>query len=92
MEQRVELTRTEQNLMLLSAETQLGLEMTCMIFRSFCRNCLSLWFNYFTGMSFLKLVPYLFIMLDVESFLSQGLCQDPLERFLVYKGREGVKP
>ena len=35
MEQRVELTRTEQNLMLLSAETQLGLEMTCMIFRSF---------------------------------------------------------
>eukprot|EP00731_Ephydatia_muelleri_P018397 Em0011g437a len=34
-----------------------------------------------TGMSFLELVPYLFSLPDVQSFLSQRLCQDPLECF-----------
>ncbi|KAL5471612.1 hypothetical protein EMCRGX_G029743 [Ephydatia muelleri] len=69
VEQRIELTKTEQNLMLLSAETQLGLEMTCM--------------------SFLELVPYLFSMPDVQSFLSQRLCQDPLERFFGLQRQRG---
>ena len=35
----------------------------------------------FTGMSFVELVRYLFTMEDVRSFLSQRICQDPLERF-----------
>lgn len=69
VEQRVELIRTERNLMLLSAETQLGLEMTCL--------------------SFLELVPYLFSMPDVQCFLSQRLCQDPLERFFGLQRQRG---
>ncbi|KAL5502740.1 hypothetical protein EMCRGX_G009561 [Ephydatia muelleri] len=69
VEQRQELKKTEQNLLLLSCETRLGLEMTCM--------------------SFLELVPYLFSMPDVQSFLSQRLCQDPLERFFGLQRQRG---
>ena len=42
-------------------------------------------------MSFLELVPYLFSMPDVQSFLSQHLCQDPLEHlFGLQRQRGGV--
>ena len=40
-------------------------------------------------MSFLELVPYLFSMPDVQSFLSQRLCQDPLERFFGLQRQRG---
>ena len=33
------------------------------------------------GKSFVELVRYLFTVPDVHSFLSQRICQDPLERF-----------
>ena len=40
-------------------------------------------------MSFLELLPYLFSMPDVQSFLSQRLCQDPLERFFGLQRQRG---
>eukprot|EP00731_Ephydatia_muelleri_P004466 Em0002g642a len=66
---RVGCNKTERNRMLLSAATQLGLQMTCL--------------------SFLDLVPFLFSMPDVNSFLSQRLCQDPLERFFGLQRQRG---
>ncbi|KAL5484343.1 hypothetical protein EMCRGX_G020817 [Ephydatia muelleri] len=41
------------------------------------------------GMSFLELVPYLFSMPDIQSFLCQRLCQDPLERFFGLQRQRG---
>ena len=40
-------------------------------------------------MSFLELVPYLFSLPDVQSFLSQRLCQDPLECFFGLQRQRG---
>ena len=40
-------------------------------------------------MSFLELVPYLFSMPDVQAFLSQRLCQDPLEHFFGLQRQRG---
>ncbi|KAL5502932.1 hypothetical protein EMCRGX_G009790 [Ephydatia muelleri] len=37
----------------------------------------------------LKMMPYLFSMPDVQSFLSQRLCQDPLERFFDLQRQRG---
>jgi hypothetical protein len=45
--------------------------------------------SFFTGMSFLELVLYLYSMPDVQSFLSQRLCQDPLERFFGLQRQRG---
>eukprot|EP00731_Ephydatia_muelleri_P014633 Em0008g353a len=42
-----------------------------------------------TCQSFLDLVPFLFSMPDVEFFLSQRLCQDPLERFFGLQRQRG---
>ena len=35
------------------------------------------------------MMPYLFSMPDVQSFLSQRLCQDPLERFFDLQRQRG---
>eukprot|EP00731_Ephydatia_muelleri_P032133 Em0023g640a len=44
-----------------------------------------------TCMSFVELVRYLFTVPDVQCFLSQRLCQDPLERFFgAQRQRSGV--
>ena len=44
---------------------------------------------FFTGMSFLELVPYLPSMPDIQSFLSQQLCQDPLAHFFGLQRQRG---
>ena len=43
-----------------------------------------------TGLSFLELVPNLLSLLDVKSFLSQRLCQDPLDRFFGLQRQHGI--
>ena len=42
-----------------------------------------------TGKSFLELVRYIFKMPDVKSFLSQRICQDPLENFFGQQRQRG---
>ena len=42
-----------------------------------------------TGKSFVALVRYLFTLPDVKSFLSQRVCQDPLERFFGCQRQRG---
>ena len=73
------LTKTERNSSLLSAETRLGLRMTCELQSSVldCHITLLL----LSGKSFVELVQYVFTIPGVKSFLSQRLCQDPLENF-----------
>ena len=44
----------------------------------------------FTGMSFVELVRHLFTKEDVHSFLSQRICQDPLERFFGCQRQRGA--
>ena len=45
-------------------------------------HCYTLYvFLYYTGKSFVERIRYLFTLPDVKSFLSQRICQDPLERF-----------
>ena len=39
------------------------------------------------GKSFVKLVCFLFTVPNVKSFLSQWICQDPLEHFLASKDK-----
>ena len=41
------------------------------------------------GKSFVELVRYVFTLPDVKSFLSQRICQDPLERFFGCQRQRG---
>ena len=44
---------------------------------------------YGVGHSFVELVPYLFNLPDVKVFLSQRICQDPLECFFGMQRQRG---
>lgn len=47
-------------------------------------------FNYsHAAKSFLELVPYLFSLPGLKSFLSQRICQDPLEKFFGCQRQRG---
>ena len=69
-------SKAEKNRMLLSAETILGLRRTGKTY--------IYWHNNYTK-SFIGLVKYIFSLPEVTgnkmAFLSQNLCQDPLENF-----------
>lgn len=91
-----DLTRTEKNNLLLSSETRLGLKMTCKQLHDFynatCPVCVFLSFHVnfvHTGKSLIDLVRYIFTLKDVKSFLSQRLCQDPLENFFGCQRQRG---
>ena len=43
----------------------------------------------YTGKSFVEMVRYLFSLPDVISFLSQRICQDPLEQFFGCQRQRG---
>ena len=45
--------------------------------------------NYFVGKSFVELVRYLFTIEGVSSFLSQRICQDPIENFFGCQRQRG---
>lgn len=45
---------------------------------------------FFTGKSFVELVRYLFTLNDVKSFLSQRICQDPIEHFFGCQRQRGA--
>ena len=44
---------------------------------------------YNTGKSFVALVKYVFTISDMKSFLSQRICQDPLENFFGRQRQRG---
>ena len=82
------LSKTQRNSRLLSAETRLGLRMTC----EFHLNVYPKLFHQLfpiTGKSFIELVQYVFTIPDVKSFLSQRVCQDPLENFFGCQRQRG---
>ena len=71
-------TKTQRNMMMLSPQTRLGLKVTCKIptlHSAIYQQLIA------TGKSFIQLVKYIFTIDGVKSFLSQRLCQDPLENF-----------
>ena len=74
--------------MLLSAETLYGVKMTCKCY-SWCGKQSLTSPTLFLGKSFIELVRHLFTIPDVECFLSQRLCQDPLERFFGFQRQRG---
>ena len=87
------LTATEQNNMLLSAETRLGLKITCKYCMYTCRlyTCKQWWpFSIHThvGKSFIEVVRYLFTVSGVTSFLSQRICKDFWRIPLAAKGNK----
>ena len=45
--------------------------------------------SFIAGKSFVELVRYVFTLPDVRSFLSQRVCQDPLERFFGCQRQRG---
>ena len=49
----------------------------------------SLFTESYVGRSFVELVQYVFDIPGVDSFLSQRLCQDPLERFFGCQRQRG---
>ena len=84
MQKRRGFNKTEKQRMLLSEETRYGLKMTCEFVFTF-----AYWSYKILGRSFIELVRFLFIIPGVDSFLSQRLCQDPLERFFGCQRQRG---
>ena len=83
--------KSQKNRMLLSAETLLGIRMTSTLLYGACYRdnmCLEST-STLTALSFLEIVPYLFSLPGVKSFLSQRLCQDPLESFFGCQRQRG---
>ena len=81
-------TKEQRNRMLLSTETLLGIRRTgqCLSTHKIVVVGLIMpFFSIFLVKSFIDFIPYIFLLPEVESnnlsFLSQNLCQDPLEGF-----------
>lgn len=76
--------------MILSAETLLGLRITCKITFSCSSSAnVNILFS-ISGKSFVELVKYLFTTIEgVSSFLSQRICQDSLENFFGCQRQRG---
>ena len=73
--------------MLLSQETITGLLMTSHCYHHHSNNVLFVFFT--KAQSFIELVPYLFSLSGVKSFLSQRICQDPLELYFGCQRQRG---
>lgn len=72
------LTPKQRNKMLLSPQTLAGLKFTGTLYTSVS----GFIFLYLSSVhSFIELVQYLFSLEGVNVFLSQRICQDPLEKF-----------
>ena len=91
--------------MLLSSETLLGLRITGAIRKStghlgvvssavfasliFIHYLSTYYLCHYTANSFIDLLEYIFTLPDVKVFLSQRICQDPLETFLGCQQQRG---
>ena len=101
MDDRQDFSSADKKRMLLSAETRLGLRMTGMSLhywylvivhssKSHANNHFVYFF--YSAMSFVGLVRYLFSLPEVKNqlaFLSQHVCQDPLENFFGCQRQRG---
>lgn len=92
-------SRAEKNRMMLSSETLLGLRMTSMSRMHTIDISIIIYSYFFIAKSFIELLQYLFSLPDVKdnhlAFLSNHLCQDPLESFFGQqrqRGRTGDNP
>ena len=82
-------SKVEKKKMLLSPETLLGLRMTGS-YKSILLACYNNYINFLViVLSFTELVPYLFSIDGVKVFLSEHLCQDPLENFFGCQRQRG---
>ena len=76
---RIELTKSDRNRLCLSRETLEGLRMTGKVI-SYTHNIVIV-LTFFIVHSFVELTRYLRDKPGVQYFLSEKLCQDPLESF-----------
>ena len=90
MDQWPGFSKAEKKRMLLSAETLLGIRMTGDNNTAVISVKLYLLMkDFFTVQSFVALVRYLFTLPGVKVFLSECLCQDPLEKFFGCQRQRG---
>ena len=90
VEERPGYSKMTKKMMLLSPETRLGLKITgttyvyklSRIFKNCSCSCS-------TVNSFVELVEFLFTIPGVKAFLSEKLCQDPLEKFFGCQRQRG---
>ena len=71
--------------MILSNITDRGIRITGAIY--YCNHVM--FYDQFLVSSFLELIPYLFKIKGVSSFLSEKLSQDPLEKFFGVQRQQG---
>ena len=83
MNEREGFTKSERNMMLLSHETREGLKLTGVTL------IISFYAVVYQLTSFVELVQYLFTMPGVSLFLSNRICQDPLENFFGQQRQRG---
>lgn len=80
---------SDRKRMLLSSETLLGLRITS---ESWCKHItivMILFHISIIAYSFVKLVKYIFTIPGVKAFLSQKICQDPVEKFFGCQRQRG---
>lgn len=92
MKAREGYNNAQKKRMLLSDSTLLGLRMTSRKTLALVKlHCLILCLIFsFVAKSFVELTRYLFTMPGVKVFLSQRICQDPLEKFFGCQRQRGA--
>ena len=83
------LSKTQQNKMLLSPETLLGLRTTGIMYQKVAMVTSFMHVLSTLVKSFVALVKYAFTIPGVTSFLSEKLCQDPLDSFFGCQRQRG---
>lgn len=77
---------SERKRMMLSSETLLGLRITSKCLSQTQHRCI---ISIIIAHSFIKLVKYIFTLPGVKAFLSQKICQDPVEKFFGCQRQRG---
>lgn len=81
MEEREGFDKSQRSMMLLSIETRQGLKLTGTYNQTWSNYMLRVMNTFFSVMSFVELVQYLFTIPGVTVFLGNRVCQDHLENF-----------
>lgn len=89
VQSRTDLSEEDQQKMLLSRETRTGISMTSTMNLSVVRDN---YYNFFyiAVKSFIELVKCIFQEKGVKFFLSEHICQDPLEKFFGCQRQRGA--
>ena len=86
--ERKDVSKTQKNKMMLSTETLLGLRITGNS-ASIMATCYYNYFDCHAVNSFVEMMEYIFTIPGVKVFLSNRICQDPLENFFGRQRQRG---